>query len=174
MTKNMTVSEILNILNYFNSPKNTIYTNNTLSTTVFWRLRKNLQKLTKIQQIAAETEKQITEKYAIYTDEEHTEPCLAYQDGKVCFDEKGELILDKNHPLIKDIDGVTEGRRVKVEYADKMVDKQREINELLDQSNEIDIEAITFSHIENATLNFSEIEMLAWMIDDEPKTENKE
>lgn len=76
--------------------------------------------------------------------------------------------------MIKDIDGVTEGRRVKVEYADKMVDKQREINELLDQSNEIDIEAITFSHIENATLNFSEIEMLAWMIDDEPKTENKE
>ena len=141
-TKKMKNFEALNIYNYVNRQENNKYPMldllNKLNVKVKWAFRANFKKIEEIIKLYNDVLKDLQNEYS---DDIHSiESTETDENGK-------ELKI----------------RTVKNEY---IKDYQNKIRELLDQENEISVKIINIEDIENTDLNFADLEILSFMINE--------
>lgn len=141
-TKKMKNFEALNIYNYVNRQENNKYPMldllNKLNVKVKWAFRANFKKIEEIIKLYNDVLKDLQNEYS---DDIHSiESTETDENGK-------ELKI----------------RTVKDEY---IKDYQNKIRELLDQENEISVKIINIEDIENTDLNFADLEILSFMINE--------
>ncbi len=141
-TKKMKNFEALNIYNYVNRQENNKYPMldllNKLNVKVKWAFRANFKKIEDIVNLYNDVLKDLQNEYS---DDIHSiESTETDENGK-------ELKI----------------RTVKDEY---IKDYQNKIRELLDQENEISVKIINIEDIENTDLNFADLEILSFMINE--------
>lgn len=141
-TKKMKNFEALNIYNYVNRQENNKYPMldllNKLNVKVKWAFRANFKKIEEIIKLYNDVLKDLQNEYS---DDIHSiESTETDENGK-------ELKI----------------RTVKDEY---IKDYQNKIRELLDQENEIYVKIINIEDIENTDLNFADLEILSFMINE--------
>lgn len=134
--------EALNIYNYVNRQENNKYPMldllNKLNVKVKWAFRANFKKIEEIIKLYNDVLKDLQNEYS---DDIHSiESTETDENGK-------ELKI----------------RTVKDEY---IKDYQNKIRELLDQENEIYVKIINIEDIENTDLNFADLEILSFMINE--------
>ena len=141
-TKKMKNFEALNIYNYVNRQENNKYPMldllNKLNVKVKWAFRANFKKIEDIVKLYNDVLKDLQNEYS---DDIHSV-------------ESTETDENGNESKI---------RTVKDEY---MKDYQDKVRELLDQENEISVKIINIEDIENTDLNFTDLEILSFMINE--------
>lgn len=142
VSKKLTNFEVSNIYNYVNRHENDTFPMlvllNQFSVKVKWAFRTNLKKIEEIVKVYNDVLKDLQ---AEYSDNEHSvESTDVDKDGKE-----------------------SKIRTIKTEYVEEYQNKMRE---LLNQENEISIKMIDIEDIEDVKLDFVDLEILSFMINE--------
>ena len=142
VSKKLTNFEVSNIYNYVNRHENDTFPMldllNQFSVKVKWAFRTNLKKIEEIVKVYNDVLKDLQ---AEYSDDEHSvESTDVDKDGKE-----------------------SKIRTIKTEYVEEYQNKMRE---LLNQENEISIKMIDIEDIEDVKLDFVDLEILSFMINE--------